>query len=249
MNRTMPMEALNPRDSQQMLHANQQPNAQHETMVGFGGQAHHPFYASLYKPKEFEVVDKIFQTEMEGVEKKLKEESPQKLKKMNASVEQRVHNGTVELSGKLSRFEGLDKDAERYVLQKSKEKLQTIQDKVEKTYASSRAEDQNRSIIKVNNKVLSLDPSQSQREIYNGRFTLEFSSQMPLKMQIIKYAGEQIAFHLHKKRDFLKRLDRHKRGLASENDDDLFFQELLNELAREDEALDSINKKQAERNL
>ena len=96
---------------------------------------------------------------MEDIEKKLKEESPQKLKKLNASVEGRVQNGTVELSGKLSRFEGLDKDAEKYVLQKSKEKLQNIQDKVEKSYISSRADVENRSIIKVNNKVLSLDPS------------------------------------------------------------------------------------------
>lgn len=115
---------------------------------------------------------------------------------------------------------------------------------MEKRYVSSRAEVENRSIIKVNNKVLSLDPSQSQREIYNGRFTLQFSSQMPLKMQIIKYAGEQIAFHLHKKRDFLMRLDRHRKGFATKDDEDLFFQELLNELSKEDEALTTINKKQ-----
>jgi hypothetical protein len=40
----------------------------------------------------------------------------------------------------------------------------------------TRAEIENRSIIEITNKVLSLDPSQSQKEIYNGRFTLKFSS-------------------------------------------------------------------------
>lgn len=102
---------------------------------------------------------------------------------------------------------------------------------------NTKADVENRSIIKVNDKVLSLDPSQSQREIYNGRFTLSFSSQMPLKMQILKYAGEEIAFHLHKKRDFLLRLDKHKLLSASKSDESIFFQNLLGSLAEEDEAL------------
>ena len=84
---------------------------------------------------------------------------------------------------------------------------------------------------------MSSDPSQSQREIYNGRFTLSFSSKMPLKMQILKYAGEEIAFHLHKKRDFLLRLDKHKILSANKSDESLFFQKLLGALAEEDEAL------------
>ena len=82
--------------------------------------------STITKPKEFEVVDKIYKNEMEDIEKKLKEESPQKLKKLNQSVEQRIKMGAVELSGKLSRFEGLDKEAEKYVMQRSKEKLQSI---------------------------------------------------------------------------------------------------------------------------
>lgn len=59
---------------------------QRETQTGFGAHASQ-FDTSQYKPKEFEVVDKIYQNEMEDIEKKLKEESPQKLKKLNASVE------------------------------------------------------------------------------------------------------------------------------------------------------------------
>jgi hypothetical protein len=36
---------------------------------------------------------------------------------------------------------------------------------------------------------------------------------MPFDMQIIRFAGEEIAFHLHKKRDFLMRLMNHTKGL------------------------------------
>ena len=80
------------------------------------------------------------------------------MKKLNASVDDRILKGTVELSGKLSRFEGLDKDAERYIMQLSREKMQNIVDKVNSVYHNTKAEIHNRSIIKVNNKVLSVDP-------------------------------------------------------------------------------------------
>lgn len=59
---------------------------QRETLMSFGTHSTQ-FNTSQHKPKEFEVVDKIYQNEMEDIEKKLKEESPQKLKKLNASVE------------------------------------------------------------------------------------------------------------------------------------------------------------------
>ena len=39
--------------------------------------------STITKPKEFEVVDRIYKNEMEDIEKRLKEESPQKLKKLN----------------------------------------------------------------------------------------------------------------------------------------------------------------------
>ena len=39
------------------------------------------------------------------------------------------------------------------------------------------------------------------------------------------------------------RLDRHRKGFANKTDEDLFFQELLNELSKEDEVLNTINKK------
>jgi len=55
-----------------------------------------------------------------------------------------------------------------------------------------------------------------------------------------------VAFYLHKKRDFLFRLDQHKLGLHSSKDEVNFFTELLQELTREDDALQVENKKIAQ---
>ena len=58
-------------------------------------------------------------------------------------------------------------------------------------------------------------------------------------MQIEKFAGEQIAFHLHKKRDFIGRLEKHIQGDSKEADKRQFFEDLLSFL--EDE-LDNLSK-------
>lgn len=79
---------------------------------------------------------------------------------------------------------------------------------MEEHYFSNKAEADNRSIIQVDNKVLSLDPHASQMEIMKGRFTLKLGDHLPIEAKIQNYAGESAAFHLHKKRDFLRRLDK-----------------------------------------
>ena len=43
-----------------------------------------------------------------------------------------------------------------------------------------------------------------------GKFKLMINSQMPMVTKIQKYAMEPLAFHLHKKRDFLERLLKQK---------------------------------------
>ena len=89
---------------------------------------------------------------------------------------------------------------------KQKKRVAEIIEKVNHKFFKIRAEQENRSIVNVNNKVLSLDKEKNQKEIYSGRYTLKINSKMPFDIQIQRFAGEQIAFHLHKKRDFLMRL-------------------------------------------
>lgn len=105
-----------------------------------------------------------------------------------------------------------EEDEDKAQLQKAQERVQNIFDRIEGIFKQQKAEQDNRSIIQVTNKVLSLDPKKSQKEIYSGRYSLKISSRMPIHMQIEKFAGEEIAFHLHKKRDFLGRLQKHING-------------------------------------
>ena len=64
----------------------------------------------------------------------------------------------------------------------------------------------------MNNKILSIDPLKAQQEVYKGRYSINMSSKIPMNLKIQKFAGEDIAFHLHKKRDFLMRLEKHAIG-------------------------------------
>ena len=46
------------------------------------------------RPKEFEVIDKIYQNELEEIQIKLKSESIKKLKKLNKQIRDRMIKGT-----------------------------------------------------------------------------------------------------------------------------------------------------------
>lgn len=57
-------------------------------------------------------------------------------------------------------------------------------DQVQRSFFERQAEQDGRSIVKVTNKVLSLDKSKNQTEIYKGRYTLNISKKMPTEIQI-----------------------------------------------------------------
>ena len=111
------------------------------------------------KPRQFEVIDKIYQNEFDEIESKLKEESPSKLKRLNNVIDERILKGTEILNNK--RADAAEEDADKLQLQKAKERIQAVLDRIEAISKKQRAEQENRSIIQVTNKVLSLDPKQS----------------------------------------------------------------------------------------
>ena len=45
------------------------------------------------------------------------------------------------------------------------------------------------------------------------------------------------------------RLDKHKQGFESKQDEDMFFQELLGELAREDEIMEALNEQREQQTI
>ena len=56
---------------------------------------------------------------------------------------------------------------------------------------------------------------------------------MPKPRQIEKFAGEEIAFHLHKKRDFLLRLENHTKGKENTEQEKQEFKEFVQKLKKE----------------
>ena len=52
-----------------------------------------------------------------------------------------------------------------------------------------------------------LEEGKVNNEKMKGRFQLKIKKELPPPMRIAQFANEAVAFHLHKKRDFFRRLD------------------------------------------
>ncbi len=58
------------------------------------------------------------------------------------------------------------------------------------------------------NKSNIFDPQKFQLEKLRGHFNLKMNKRLPFIRKVQKFANEPIAFHLHKKNDFLQRIDK-----------------------------------------
>lgn len=56
-------------------------------------------------------------------------------------------------------------------------------------------------------KSLCVEEEKINNEKLKGRFMLKIKKELPLPLRISQFANEAVAFHLHKKRDFFRRLD------------------------------------------
>ena len=81
-------------------------------------------YANAYetnqKPRYFEVIDKIYQNEIDEIELKIKQESPGKLKFINKMIDERIQKGTEILYVK--KVETTE-DSEKMQILKAKERV------------------------------------------------------------------------------------------------------------------------------
>ena len=68
------------------------------------------------------------------VERLLMLESPAKLKKLNQAVDERVHKGTTEGAGAKARYDGLDEDMEKFVVEESLERIDGVLQNVKREY-------------------------------------------------------------------------------------------------------------------
>ena len=61
-----------------------------------------------------------------------------------------------------------------------------------------------------------LDQKQQQKEILKGNYYLNMWENLNIKTKINKFAAEPLAFHLHKRRDFISRLVSNKQFLEDQ---------------------------------
>jgi len=71
-----------------------------------------------------------------------------------------------------------EQEEEELKVLKQKQRVTNMMDKVESSFFERQVEQDSRSIVKVTNKVLSLDKSKNQTEIYKGRYTLNINKKM-----------------------------------------------------------------------
>ena len=65
-------------------------------------------------------------------------------------------------------------------------------------------------ITRLDNQTLVCDQAKSNYEKLKGRFCLQINHNLDMGKKIEIYANEQIAFHLHKNRNFIDKLTRDK---------------------------------------
>ena len=67
-------------------------------------------------------------------------------------------------------------------------------------------------VIDLKNKAHIFDKRKSQLDVYNGKYDLKLNKKLPYPKKIEKFAQEPIAYYLHKKNDFLKRIEKHNQN-------------------------------------
>jgi hypothetical protein len=63
-------------------------------------------------------------------------------------------------------------------------------------------------VTSLNNRAAENYPQQANKEKMRGRFQLRISSKLPEVKKIEKYAQDSMVFHLHKNRNFLRKIER-----------------------------------------
>jgi hypothetical protein len=67
---------------------------------------------------------------------------------------------------------------------------------------------QQQNVLDMDNKASTFDESAANREKLKGCFKLKISKHMKMPQKIEKYAQEPVVFHLHKKRNFIRKIER-----------------------------------------
>ena len=83
-----------------------------------------------------------------------------------------------------------------------------IEEKVYKDFANKKIAEGPKDVTEVTNKGVDLqDKVAVTREKLRGNFQVQINKKMPHAKQVMTYAGEDLSYYLHKRRNFFERLD------------------------------------------
>lgn len=66
----------------------------------------------------------------------------------------------------------------------------------------------NNNFTELQNCLAIFDPVKQVNEKFKGRFNLKMNSQLPMSVKIRKLSGDPLAFHMHKNRQFVHKLQK-----------------------------------------
>ena len=124
-----------------------------------------------------------------------------------------------------------------WVIELAKERLQSIEERVNKKYFEEEKHDPSRSVALVHDALKQTEHRENRKEIMKGNYELQMSHKLPFHIKIERFASEPVAFHLYKKRDFIKKLLNIKEITEDEEQEKKFIT-FLKQILKETEAIE-----------
>ncbi len=108
------------------------------------------------------------------------------------------------------------------------EKMDDIERKLQMQYETEKVTQQFREVTELQNKAHIFDQRKSQLDILHGKFHLRINKKLPYHRKIERFAQEPNAYYLHKKNDFIKRINRAAQNL--DRKDETQFQNTMKKI-------------------
>ena len=88
----------------------------------------------------------------------------------------------------------------------AEERNQEIEKRCAEELLNEREEENKNDVAQIRNKLMMFDEAKATGEKLKGRFDLRINSGLKMPKKICKFAYDPIAFHLHKNRQFMRKL-------------------------------------------
>jgi len=87
------------------------------------------------------------------------------------------------------------------------ELIEQLEQRITDEFQRSRAVDKHSVVTELDDRSLISEEARRNQEKMKGKFKLMINHRLPMPLKIEKYANDPVAFYLHKKRNFINKLD------------------------------------------